>query len=94
VDPRGVELCNSWCLLLDGHLERLEPLFNALLSCVDVRIARKGGSSNCSEFRWIHTGVGWEITFAHFSSWTTLYNASLLSVHVHILGQEDSITFL
>jgi hypothetical protein len=37
---------NSWCLLLDGQLERLESLLNALLSFLDVCIARMGGSSN------------------------------------------------
>jgi hypothetical protein len=66
VDPRGVEMCNSWCFLLDGHLERLETLFNAL-SFVDVCIARMGRSSNFSEFWWIHRGVECEITGAHFS---------------------------
>jgi hypothetical protein len=50
VDPRGVEVCNSWCLLLDGQLERLETLFNALLSFVDVCIARMGRSNNFLEF--------------------------------------------
>jgi hypothetical protein len=60
-------VCNSWCLLLDGQLERLETLFNALLSFVDDCIARMGGSSNFSEFWWIHRGVGCEITGAHFS---------------------------
>jgi hypothetical protein len=42
----GWRVCNSWCLLLDGQLERLETLFDALLSFVDVCIARMGGSSN------------------------------------------------
>jgi hypothetical protein len=34
----GWRVCNSWCLLLDGQLERLETLFIALLSFVDVCI--------------------------------------------------------
>ena len=42
----GWRACNSCCLLLDGQVERLETLFNALLSFVDVCIARMGGSSN------------------------------------------------
>jgi hypothetical protein len=49
-------------------MERLETWFNALLSFVDVCITRMGGSSNFSEFWWIHMGVGCEITGAHFSS--------------------------
>jgi hypothetical protein len=64
----GWRVCNSRCLLLDGQLERFETLFNALLSFVDVYIARMGGSSNFLEFWWIHRGVGCEITGAHFSS--------------------------
>jgi hypothetical protein len=61
-------VCNSWCLLLDGQLEILQTLSNALLLFVDVCIDRIGGSSNCLEFWWIHRGVGCEITSAHFSS--------------------------
>jgi hypothetical protein len=64
----GWRVCNSWCLLLDGQLESFQTLFNALLSFVDVCIARMGRSSNISEFWWIHRGVGCEITSAHFSS--------------------------
>ena len=61
-------MCNSWCLLLDGQLEILETLFNALLSFVDVCLARMGGFSNFSEFWRIFRDVGCEITGAHFSS--------------------------
>jgi hypothetical protein len=64
----GWRVCNSWCLLPDRQLERRETLFNALLSFVDVCIARMGRSINLSEFWWIHRGVGCEITGAHFSS--------------------------
>jgi hypothetical protein len=43
-----------------------------LLTCsrhkTDVCIAKIGGSSNFSDFWWIHRGVGCEITSAHFSS--------------------------
>jgi hypothetical protein len=63
----GWRVCNSRCLLLDGPLERCETLFNAL-SFIDVCIARMGGSSNFSEFWWIHRVVGCEITGAYFSS--------------------------
>jgi hypothetical protein len=63
----GWRVYNSWCFLLDGQLESLQTLFNALLSFVDVCIARLGGSSNFSEFWWIHRGVGCDITSAHFS---------------------------
>jgi hypothetical protein len=59
-------------------MERLETLFNALLSFVDVHIDRMGGSSYFSEIWWMQRGGGCEIDGAHFSPKMTLYNASLL----------------
>jgi hypothetical protein len=44
----GWRVCNCWCILLDGQLEKPETLFNAVLSFVDVCIGRMGGSSNFS----------------------------------------------
>jgi hypothetical protein len=64
-------------------LERLETLFNALLSFVDVLISRMGRSSYFSELWWIQRG---EIAGAHLSSYITLYIASLSFVDVHIFG--------
>jgi hypothetical protein len=52
---------------IDGQLERLEILFDNLLSFVDLHRDKMGGSSYFSELWWIHRGGG-EIAGAHFSS--------------------------
>jgi hypothetical protein len=50
-------------------LERLEILFNDLLSFEDVHIARNEGFGYFSELWWIVRGGGCEIAGAHFSSY-------------------------
>jgi hypothetical protein len=56
-------------LLWDGWLWKLETLYNASVSLVDVHIVRTGGSSNFSlSYGGSKRGGGFEIACAHFSS--------------------------